>query len=106
MLFKTTVFCAVLLASCAVWATSTSSSPIASQQVASKTYDAKGKLVQRTTAQGRHYNARGQYIGKTTQQGRHYDAKGRNTGKTITTTRGTRTVDAKGKTVRQTKTPR
>jgi YD repeat-containing protein len=106
MLFKTTVFCVVLFTSFATLAASTPATKTSSQQVASKTYDAKGKLVQRTTAQGRHYNARGQYIGKTTQQGRHYDAKGRYTGKTITTTRGTRTVDAKGKTVRQTKTPR
>lgn len=106
MFLKTTVFCVVFLASFAAWAASTSSSQTRSQQVATKTYDAKGKLVQRTTAQGRHYNARGQYMGKTTRQGRHYDAKGRYTGKTITTSRGTRTVDAKGKTVRQTKTPR
>lgn len=65
----------------------------------SKTYDAKGKLLQKTTAGGRHYDVKGKYIGKTTSQGRHYDAKGRYTGKTVTGTNGSRRYDAKGKQV-------
>ena len=95
MQLKTTLLCLLLFLPLASHATTPKGS--APQQSASKTYDAKGKLVQRTTAQGRHYNARGQYIGKTTASGRHYDAKGRYTGKTISTSRGNRTVDAKVK---------
>lgn len=100
MLRKTLVFCVVccVFFANAAQATATNSNLIAPQG-ASKTYDAKGKLVQRTTAQGRHYNARGQYIGKTTQDGRHFDAKGRYLGKTITTPNGQRSMDARGKTV-------
>lgn len=64
---------------------------------ASKTFDAKGKLISKTTANGRHYDAKGKYLGKTTGQGRHYDAKGRYTGKTVISNNGTRLYDAKGK---------
>lgn len=64
---------------------------------ASKTYDAKGKLLQKTDDKGRRYNAKGQYQGKTTTDGKHYDAKGKFTGKTVTTPTGSKSYDAKGK---------
>lgn len=106
MLIKTFIVCSICLASFAALSTTTPINKTATTQMATKTYNAKGKLVQKTTSNGRHYNAQGQYIGKTTQQGRHYDAKGRYTGKTMTTGSVTRTVDAKGKPVQQTKKPR
>lgn len=64
---------------------------------ASKTYDATGKLLQKTDANGRHYDAKGNYIGKTTNTGKHYNASGNYIGKTITTTSGSKQLDAKGK---------
>lgn len=69
---------------------------------ASKTYDAKGKLVQKTDDKGQHYNAEGQYQGKTTTDGKHYDAKGKFTGKTVTSTTGSKSYDAKGKLLQKT----
>jgi YD repeat-containing protein len=69
---------------------------------ASKTYDAKGKLVQKTDDKGRHYNAKGQYQGKTTTDGKHYDAKGKFTGKTVTSPTGSKSYDAKGKLLQKT----
>ena len=64
---------------------------------ASKTYDAKGQLIQKTDDKGQHYNAKGQYQGKTTRDGKHYDAKGKFTGKTVTAPTGSKSYDAKGK---------
>ena len=64
MLFKTIIFCCIYLASFAALSTTTPINKTATKQMATKTYDAKGKLVQKTTANGRHYNAQGQYIGK------------------------------------------
>lgn len=101
MLLKPVVFCLVCFANLAQANTTTAHQM---PNTASKTYDAKGKLVQRTTSQGRHYNARGQYIGKTTKDGRHYDAQGRYIGKTIVTQSGNRTLDSKGKKVPKSKT--
>jgi YD repeat-containing protein len=69
---------------------------------ASKTYDANGKLIQKTNDQGRHYNAKGQYQGKTTSDGKHYDAKGKFTGKTVASPAGSKSYDAKGKLLRKT----
>jgi hypothetical protein len=69
---------------------------------ASKTYDATGKLVQKTNDKGRHYNAKGQYQGKTTSDGKHYDAKGKFTGKTVTSPTGSKSYDAKGKLLQKT----
>jgi len=76
-----------------------STKPVSS---ASKTYDAKGKLVQKTDDKGRHYNAKGQYQGKTTTDGKHYDAKGKFTGKTVTSPTGSKNYDAKGKLLQKT----
>jgi YD repeat-containing protein len=95
MQFKTTLLCLLLLLPLASHATTSKGS--APQQNASKTYDAKGKLIQKTTSSGRHYDAKGKYIGKTTQQGRHYDATGRYTGKTVTDANGSRLYNAQGK---------
>ncbi len=69
---------------------------------ASKTYDAKGKLLEKTDEQGRRYNAKGQYQGKTTTDGKHYDAKGKFTGKTVTSPTGSKSYDAKGKLLQKT----
>ena len=69
----------------------------ANKNQASKTYDAKGKLLQKTDDKGRHYNAKGQYQGKTTRDGKHYDAKGKLTGKTVTVPTGSKSYNAKGK---------
>lgn len=69
---------------------------------ASKTYDANGKLLQKTNDQGRHYNAQGQYQGKTTSDGKHYDAKGKFTGKTVASATGSKSYDAKGKLLQKT----
>ncbi len=69
---------------------------------ASKTYDAKGKLLQKTDDKGRRYNAKGQYQGKTTTDGKHYDAKGKFTGKTVTTPTGSKSYDARGKLLQKT----
>ena len=69
---------------------------------ASKTYDAKGKLLQKTDDKGRHYNAKGQYQGKTSPDGKHYDAKGKLTGKTVTAPTGSKSYDAKGKLLQKT----
>jgi hypothetical protein len=84
-------------------ATASSAKPHAS---ASKTMDAKGKLLQKTDSHGRHYNAKGQYLGKTSSDGKHYDAKGKFTGKTVTTTsNGTissKSYDARGKLLQST----
>jgi hypothetical protein len=68
----------------------------------SKTYDAKGKFIQKTDDKGRHYNAKGQYQGKTTRDGKHYDAKGKFTGKTVTAPSGSKSYDAKGKLLQKT----
>lgn len=69
---------------------------------ASKTYDAKGKLLQKTDNKGRYYNAQGQYQGKTTGDGKHYDAQGKYTGKTVTTPTGSKSYDANGKMLQKT----
>jgi hypothetical protein len=69
----------------------------ANKNQASKTYDANGKLMQKTNDKGRHYNAKGQYQGKTTSDGKHYDAKGKFTGKTVASPTGSKSYDAKGK---------
>lgn len=74
----------------------------ANKNQASKTYDAKGKLIQKTDDKGRHYNAKGQYQGKTTRDGKHYDAKGKLTGKTVTAPTGSKSYDAKGKLLQKT----
>ena len=104
MFLKTAVLCLFLLFPLVSQAATPKGAPAPSS--ASKTYDAKGKLIQKTTVSGRHYDAKGRYIGKTTSQGRHYDARGRYTGKTITTANGSRTLDAKGKQVGKVKNPR
>lgn len=69
---------------------------------ASKTYDVKGKLLQKTDDKGRHYNAKGQYQGKTSRDGKHYDAKGKFTGKTVTAPSGSKSYDAKGELLQKT----
>jgi hypothetical protein len=69
---------------------------------ATKTFDAKGKLLQKTNDNGRHYDPKGHYQGKTTADGKHYDAKGKFTGKTIQTPTGTKSYDAKGKLLQKT----
>jgi YD repeat-containing protein len=69
---------------------------------ASKTYDAKGQLIQKTDDKGRHYNAKGQYKGKTTRDGKHYDTKGKFIGKTVTAPSGSKSYDAKGKLLQKT----
>lgn len=96
MLIKTAFFC-VLVTCC--FAAEAAKQPYKHQPQTSKTYDAKGKLISKTTANGRHYDSKGKYIGKTTIQGRHYNAKGRYIGKTITSSSGTRIYDAKSKQV-------
>jgi phosphate-selective porin len=97
MFLKTALLCLFLLFPLASQASTPKGTSAPSP--ASKTYDAKGKLIQKTTASGRHYNAKGTYIGKTTSQSRHYDAKGRYTGKTVKVSNGSRIYDAKGKQV-------
>ena len=74
----------------------------ANKNQASKTYDANGKLIQKTNDKGRHYNVKGQYQGKTTSDGKHYDAKGKFTGKTVASPTGSKSYDAKGKLLQKT----
>lgn len=97
------LFCAFMslsgLATAGLADNKASTKPVSS---ASKAYDAKGKLVQKTDDKGRHYNAKGQYQGKTTPDGKHYDAKGKFTGKTVTSTTASKSYDAKGKLLQKT----
>jgi Tfp pilus assembly protein PilE len=65
MLIKSIIYCVLITCSFVSEAANQSSK----QHVqASKTYDAKGKFIGKTTVNGRHYDAKGKYIGKTTVQ--------------------------------------